>query len=144
MLCCFTLLILFTGCASPNKANETESEQNITRLSTNQSVNKSRVNNVKKQINTFKEITSVCVIDTDEKMVVAFDVKQRHRFQLKSLREDVQNKIEHMYPQMDIIVSTDQKIIQEVKKLDKERKELSKNKLKKQLERIIKKEKDET
>lgn len=146
ILAFFMIVIFFTGCSQSNEINEgqSDSETDITQLSSQQTQDPTKSQRVKEAINTFKEVTSVHVVDADDKMVAAFEVKHIHRFQLKSLRSSVKQKIESMYPDIDVTVSTDQKIVLETKELEKSRKKLSKKELKKQLERIIKMDEDKT
>src|SRR5690625_2473123 len=146
ILAFFMIVIFFTGCSQSNEINEgqSDSETDITQLSSQQTQDPTKSQPAKEAINTLIEVTSVQVVDADDKMVVAFEVKHIHRFQLKSLRSSVKQKIESMYPDNDVTVTTDQKIVHETKELEKSRKKLSKKELKKQLERIIKMDKEKT
>src|SRR5699024_4327293 len=124
ILAFFMIVIFFTGCSQSNEINEgqSDSETDITQLSSQQTQDPTKSQRVKEAINTFKEVTSVHVVDADDKMVAAFEVKHIHRSQLKSLRSSVRQKIESMYPDIDATVSTDHKKVRETRDTEKSRK----------------------
>lgn len=124
--------IIFSGC-SANETNDIN-DATFTRIDSNQKVEQNVSNQVKKMLAKNDKITDVYAVNTDNTLITTFDVKHRYRFQLKSLTSKVKNKLQQIFPKHDITVSTDQKIILELKNLEQQ---LTKDNLKK--ENIIQK-----
>ncbi|WP_181537948.1 YhcN/YlaJ family sporulation lipoprotein [[Anoxybacillus] calidus] len=124
----FIIGILF-GCAK-EKENQQQSLQNfnITKSSTketadanlNQSVAKQAVQKIREK----REIKDVVAVNTKKKLLLAYQVKHMQRFRMKQIRKDVKEELENLFPDYDIILSSDIKLFWKTEEL---RRKLSKD-----------------
>lgn len=139
------IFIILAGCTS-NQTDDSASDENtdITKLSTNVSAKQEVSNRTKDILKKEDAITSIAAVNTEKKLVVGVDVKQKSRFHLKSLRKEWTKRLEKAFPKKDVEVTTDQKIIWELSELEKnlQNKALSKKKVEKEVKRITKLMKD--
>jgi hypothetical protein len=64
-------------------------------------------------------VKDVAAVVMEKELSLAADVVQMKRFQLKGIRKEIFHKLREAYPDYEIHVSTDRKILRELKKLEK-------------------------
>lgn len=65
-------------------------------------------------------VYSVAAVVIGKDLSVAVEVKQRKRFQLQGIRQEIFDKLKAEYPQHKVKVSTDRKIYRELEKLQRQ------------------------
>ena len=102
-------------------------------------------NDIKQRISLQEEISIIHVVNNDQIILIAFDVDHHHRFSLRKIAHELEEELKDKYSDYYITVSTDQKILLELEKLEQKLKDnnLSKKELNKELEKIIKLSKDD-
>lgn len=142
----FILLILskLIGCKSP-QALEPENQSNVQRLSTiEQDMNQSIAEEVKAMISKHKSVTNVYAVNTYDSLIVAFELKPLARLRMHKISKQFTEQIKQMYPMFETIVSTDQKIVWELKKIEQkiEEQKPTINDIQLDIKRLIKLSKD--
>jgi len=138
-------LIFLLGCQTPdvNKPKGTNKFQSLTAVEEEMSQDVS--NELKKMIGDHERVTNVFAANTFNKLVVGFEVRQRDRFRLKKLKKQFSKKIEKMYPMLETVVTTDKKLIWELKKIEEKinNESATVNEIQRDMKKIIKLSKDE-
>ncbi|MFB4169526.1 YhcN/YlaJ family sporulation lipoprotein [Virgibacillus sp. JSM 102003] len=136
------MILFLIGC-SPN----TDSSQsgpnngvNFTNISTKGSLDQSISNNAKQSLSQHKEITTINAVNTEKILVIAFEVHHNKRFQLAKLRKKMHKKLEKVFPDQKVELSTDKKIVIETNRLENKIRQgdISKKNLKKEVKHLIK------
>lgn len=144
-------LFSLIGCAN-NDDTKTPLEQinnhspELMKLST-QGVTEQRISNQAKQsISKHPEVSEVRAINVNNDLFIAIDIRQRDRFSLDKIEKKLKKKIDREFPKMTVTLSTDQKFIIEVEKLEKQidKNELNKDTLQKRVDKLKKLSKEET
>lgn len=91
-----------------------------------------------------RDVNKVQAIANEENLVIAFKVNSLKNFQLKKIKKSIKEKVEKSFPDYDVTVSTDLKIMLELNKLQEEQDTLSEDEFKQALQKIIDLEKEET
>ncbi|MDQ0337904.1 citrate synthase [Caldalkalibacillus uzonensis] len=81
-------------------------------------------------------VTDAAVVAIDQDLSVAVDVAQMKRFQLKAIRKEIFHQLRKAYPDYKVHVSTDRKILQELKKLEEKTYQQQTEAEKKRLQKI--------
>lgn len=63
-------------------------------------------------------VTETAAVAIDQELSVAVDVTQMKRFQLKKIRKEIFDRLQEAYPEYQLHVSTDRKILSDLKKLE--------------------------
>jgi len=132
------------GCKSP-QASEPSGQGNVQRLSTiEQDMNQSIAEQIKTMIGKHKSVTNVYAVNTYDSLVVAFELKPLARFRMHKISKQFTEQIKQMYPMFETVVSTDQKIVWELKKIEQKIKDQKPtiNDIQLDIKRIIKLSKD--
>lgn len=137
------LSLLLTACGG-NTTTSTDGE--FLKLSTDQSVDQQASNHAKDLLSEHEEITIIHAVNSSKDMIIAIEVHHHDRFKLKKIKKRLQKEIDKEFPNFDIIVSTDKKIILEVRWLEEKinKGSTSKEKINKKVKEIIKSAKDQT
>lgn len=92
------------------------------------------------------EVSRVRAVNYGDDLIVAIDVHHLKRLRLKKIQSEVQAEIDEQFSNLRITLSTDQKILLELKRLEEqlEANEISEEDLKKKVEDIKKLSKEET
>jgi ABC-type lipoprotein release transport system permease subunit len=107
----FLLLAVMTFFAGCNKQQGESSPENNGQMDILYVENNQRPSQeAKRSIRAMQEITDVKAVNSNDEMFVAVKPKHLERFQLKSLKKEIKKKLEKKNPDLEIIVSTDQKI----------------------------------
>jgi hypothetical protein len=118
----FLIIGILFGCAK-EKENKQQSLQNfnITKTSTketadanlNQSVAKQAVQRISKK----REIKDVVAVSTKKKLLLAYQVKHLQRFRMKQIENNIQKELEKLFPNHDVIISSDLKLFWKTEEL---------------------------
>ncbi|QZT34901.1 YhcN/YlaJ family sporulation lipoprotein [Caldalkalibacillus thermarum TA2.A1] len=81
-------------------------------------------------------VTDAAAVAIDQELSVAVAVAQMKRFQLKGIRKEIFHRLRKAYPEYQVHVSTDRKILQELKKLEKKTYQQQTEAEKKRLQKI--------
>ena len=94
----------------------------------------------KKIIAAHKETTAIHAVSSKEKLIAAFEIQHVKRFGLEKLKTKIGKQLKEAFPNKEIEVSTDQKLIIETEKLEKSirsQKIDTKKQLNKQIDKLI-------
>lgn len=75
-------------------------------------------NQAKEKIDSFDEINNIYAVNSTNKLLVAIDVAHHHRLQLKKIRDHVKRSLEKELPEIELHISTDEKIQAELEMLE--------------------------
>ncbi|HLR80369.1 MAG TPA: YhcN/YlaJ family sporulation lipoprotein [Bacillota bacterium] len=141
-----TLLLFGCNMNSETGLSEQGHHTQFTKISTDQSIDQHISNQVKEKLATNEDISHVKAVNSQKHIAIAFEVPHLKRFQLQKIKKQVKNDIKKQFPNMKVEVSTDQKIVLELERLEKklQTQSLSDKKLKKELKRIIELMKEQT
>ncbi|SDQ65748.1 hypothetical protein SAMN05216232_2962 [Virgibacillus subterraneus] len=142
----FTLGIIFFlfGCNPNTDSDPSQNGQidgvNFTNISTEASIDQSVSNSAKQSLSQHKEITNIYAVNTEGDLVIAIEVHHNERFKLAKIRKNLHKKMEKVFRDHKVQLSTDQKIVIETKRLEKQiqNRDISKKKLEKEVKHLIK------
>ncbi|HEY4602345.1 MAG TPA: YhcN/YlaJ family sporulation lipoprotein [Cerasibacillus sp.] len=138
----FLILFFLIGCqANDNAAND----PSFTKLSTT-SHNQHLSNQIKDYLASDKDVTTISAVNAGKDVIVTIEIPHMKRFRLATIREKLEKDIKKEFNLDKVEVSTDQKIIMELDKLEKriERDAITEDEIKKEVGRIMKLSKEET
>ncbi|WP_042223968.1 YhcN/YlaJ family sporulation lipoprotein [Oceanobacillus manasiensis] len=144
------LLCILSSCGNEsalepsNKANE---KLDLTHISTkNNDTSQHPANQAKDALSKYKEITEVKAVNTTKQLIIAVQVEQNKRFNLTSIRKQLQKEMKKKFPDHKVELTTDKKIVIELKKLEEklQSESISKKKVEKRVKEIIKLSKEQT
>ncbi|SFB35196.1 hypothetical protein SAMN04488072_11821 [Lentibacillus halodurans] len=140
------LICLLIGCTTNNNTSENNQNVNFSTISANSSIDQTASNQAKKRLSQREVITSVNAVNTDKQMIMAFEIEHNKRFQLTDIRKDIQKNMNKEFSDLKVEVSTDKKLVLEIGKLEEkiDQANISKKKLQKEVDRLIKLMKDKT
>ncbi|WP_191557151.1 YhcN/YlaJ family sporulation lipoprotein [Metabacillus idriensis] len=138
------LAIYSSGCNQSKEDDEKKKDDTPTQIAYEQK-NQFPSQQAKEDILSMPEITDVIAVNTDKEMFMAVKPKHFERFQLKSLRKKIKKQVKKQNPNMDVHVSTDQKIFNKLDELESKLDEpkMDTEKIGKELKKIKKKAEDE-
>ncbi|MFD2043918.1 hypothetical protein ACFSTA_05110 [Ornithinibacillus salinisoli] len=140
MLFIGVVLFLLVGCTTDtnNGTNGDKNTVELTKISNlNNDIDQQPANKAKDILSQKKNVTAVKAVNTSKKLLITIEVPHHERFQLASTRKKLKDEMKKKFPKMEVELSTDQKIILEVEKLEKK---LQKGSIKKKdLEKKVKK-----
>lgn len=143
-------LFLLAGCSQNQEAKDSQmallKETNPKPLMTDQDKGTNRVEEIKKDVQSFSELYDVAVIKGKKTTLVVYKVKHLHRFRMKQIEKELKKKLEGKYPNEKFIVSSDYKIFLEAVRLNEriEGEKISDKEAEKQFNKIIKMTEDMT
>lgn len=129
------LFVLF-GCSNSNSASKADL-QNVS----DSNLDQTDAIQAKETLSSYKEITEVHALNTKDKLFVAFDVLHRDRFSMEEIESRARNDLKELFPEKEMEVSTDQKLIIEAEKAENElvhKKMKNKEKLSREIDRLFK------
>lgn len=138
-----TMFAMIISCQS--KGQQTKQQSKFQPLSTTHHRMTQEVSNeVKDYISRHEHVTSVYAVNTFDALVIAFEVNPFDRFQLQTYKKEFAKQMQRKYPAYESIVSTDQKIILELKRLENDINAgtISLNDIQREIRRLIKLNKD--
>jgi len=111
------LLLLMSGCQERPKSDlvpTDSSHTNFRKLSTDAMIDQTSSNQAKETLQGNKHLTKIHAVNTDEQLLITFEIQHFKRFQLEKIRKDVEQQMKRQFPQLEVYVSTDEKIISEL------------------------------
>ncbi|RKJ29898.1 hypothetical protein D7X33_42120 [Butyricicoccus sp. 1XD8-22] len=128
-----------TGCN--NNQNQLEKDNNdlgVSLVHTTKPIDQSVANRAKEKIIAKEEISDVKAVNTEKELFAAIKVDNFDRFRLKKIEKSIKSDLEKIYPNHEIIVSTDKKMIWELEQLEQklQKGNTDKKSLKKDLNKI--------
>lgn len=143
-------LLMFTACMN-NEGNLTfEPNQNedleLVKLSADGVVDQQPANQAKEILSNYEEISRVRAVNHDSNLLIAVEIDHNERFNLDNIEREVRKKIKQNFSKMKVTVSTDQKLLLELRHLENAIAEnrISEQALEKQMDKLIKLSKEET
>ncbi|RBW67391.1 YhcN/YlaJ family sporulation lipoprotein [Bacillus taeanensis] len=113
----FLVLTLLVGCTA-NEDEKKNGSANLTNVSVQAKVDQTISEKAKEELAKMKEITEVRAINTEEELLVGFDVKQMKRLKIKSIEAKVEKKLKKLFPDHKIYVYSDRKILIEAEDIE--------------------------
>src|SRR5699024_9175140 len=113
------ILLLLVSCGkSPNMDSNSTIDIQFTNVKTTQSLLQETANSAKNILSQHDNITTVKAVSSKKNLVLAFEIDHLKRFNLEKIRKKVQKQMDEEFPDLDVIVSTDKKIILELDRLE--------------------------
>ncbi|MFA8439532.1 YhcN/YlaJ family sporulation lipoprotein [Pueribacillus sp. YX66] len=140
------LLIIFfilAGC----QLNEQETEHPIlTETSSDSTISQSIANQAVNTVLQREEVTKANAVNTDKLLLLAFEVEQFERFNLKIIEKKIKKQLNEQFKDIEVVVSYDPKIMLEIEKLQAkvESNNIDTKKLKKETKKIVKLKREKT
>ncbi|PWA13258.1 hypothetical protein DCC39_02085 [Pueribacillus theae] len=136
-------MCLIVGC-SPEE-QETKNPI-ITQTSNESSIDQNLSNEAVEKVLKKEEITKANAVNTENLLLVAFEVEQFERFNLKEIEKEIKSQLKKDFKKVKVEVTHDTKIMMEIEKLqDKvENENVAPKKWKKEIEKIQKLMKEKT
>ena len=138
----FLIVFSLIGCQANNHALK---EPSFTKISTTNH-DQHLSNQIKEYLASDKDVTMINAVNAGNDVIVTIDIPHMKRFRLATIRKKLEKDIKKEFNLDKVEVSTDQKIIIELDKLENriERGEMTEDEIKKEVNRIIKLSKEET
>lgn len=144
-------LFVFTGCSSSTdhfekQGQQTEEQMNFSTVTHESNIDQTAANEAKEIVDSFDETTDIYAVNSKNTLMIAFNVKQMHRFQVESIENDIEKRLRNELPHIVIKVSTDAKMRLELEKLEQDlhNENLSNQTVEKQIQEIISLSKEQT
>lgn len=117
-----------------------------TNLSTAQSLHQEAANAAKEMLSEHEDITSVRAVNSKNDLIVAIEIQHLKRFNLQKIRKKIQKEMDNKFSDLHVVVSSDKKIILEVKQLEEKivSGSISKKALNNKIKKLVKLAKEQT
>lgn len=143
------LLFLLIGCNTDATEDSTGNKDNnieLTKIAANHPVDQQPSNQAKEALSQQEGLTSVKAVNNSEKLLIAIDTKHHERFRLAKTRKQLTKDMKRQFSNMEVEFSTDKKINLELEKLENQilKGSISKKKLDKKIDQLIKLAKEKT
>ncbi|SDL80126.1 YhcN/YlaJ family sporulation lipoprotein [Sediminibacillus halophilus] len=139
------LLVFFlsvAGCTDneDGRSASSEPDYDLTQVSNKAEVSQEIANQAKRSVLKNEEVIGARGVNTSEQILVAIEVRQMDRFNLKKLEKRITSDLENKFKEKKVTVSTDKKIYLELDELESQlqTEDLSKKKLDQETNRIKK------
>ncbi|WP_188622605.1 YhcN/YlaJ family sporulation lipoprotein [Caldalkalibacillus thermarum] len=126
LMACWIVLLFNAGCAMYNQEQPFQADYKLQQQMDKKGskphkikVDHDTANRSKLIAKSVEGVTDAAAVAIDQELSVAVDVAQMKRFQLKGIRKEIFHRLRKAYPEYQVHVSTDRKILQELKKLEK-------------------------
>ncbi|ASN05939.1 YhcN/YlaJ family sporulation lipoprotein [Virgibacillus necropolis] len=146
----FVLIVLcFLVACNTNSNTEPPKDQTKaepSKISTSLLPDQSPSKKAKKMLQKYDETTNIYAVNTDKTMLIAYKVHHNDRLKLAKFETKVKKKLKKQFDDFKLEVSTDQKLVMELSKLENRvsQKEIGNKKLKKEVKHLIKLSRDKT
>ncbi|WP_430786300.1 hypothetical protein VBD025_13435 [Virgibacillus flavescens] len=134
------IISILVGCNTNTETlNETDSKAPV-QLSSSSLPNQKASNLAKKTLQKHTETTNIYAVNTDKTLLIALEVHHHDRLKLADFRSSVTKKINKQFPDLKTEVSTDKKLVWEIKKLEQKimNNKIKEKQLKKEMKHLIK------
>lgn len=134
---------LLIACQMDQRATE---HPIITETATNHVMNQTIANTAVRSVLEKEEVIRANAVNTDKLLLLAFEVEQFERFNLKSIQKEIKKQLDEEFKDKQVTASYDPKIMLEIEKLQAkiESKQIDEKKFKKEVKRIVKLHKEKT
>lgn len=134
---------LLIACQMDQRATE---HPIITETATNDVMNQTIANTAVRSVLEKEEVIRANAVNTDKLLLLAFEVEQFERFNLKSIQKEIKKQLDEEFKDKQVTASYDPKIMLEIEKLQAkiESKQIDEKKFKKEVKRIVKLHKEKT
>lgn len=138
-----SLIILF-GCSFDKENHSPPGD--ITNISTRDSFSQKKADHAIQFLLNDDRVTHAYAVNSKNKMIVAVEVPHLKRLRLQKIKQQLTDKLKKEFPDLDLSLSTDKKIVIELKKLQNKINSgtLSKKEIQKKMQTIIDLSKEET
>src|SRR5699024_11131545 len=128
-------IFIMLGCSSEQPKYESNQ---ITNISNSKSNNQQHANKAKKLLSGYNEVSSNQAINNDTDLLIAVDINHEDCYQLDELEKNLRKKVEKQFKNLNVTLSTYQKLLIEVEKLEHklENGEISEKKLTKKMKQL--------
>lgn len=142
-------MLSFLVACNTNTGQETNKDQPSTQpsqISTSSLPEQSPSMQARKSMRKMDDIKGVYAVNTDKKLLVALELHQKDRFKLAKSGKTLSAKLKKQFPKMKTELSTDKKLIIELDKLEDKinQRNITKQKLEKEIKHLIKLMKEKT
>ncbi|MGI8317010.1 hypothetical protein [Halobacillus mangrovi] len=134
-------LVFATGCQFENETKEEEkTSQALPLSSTDGAMNQTPSNQAEKIMVRKNHLKDIKAVNNEKKLLIAVQIPHNDRFQIKDIEKKLKEEAKKQFSGHKVTLSLDQKINLEVKELKQRiaKGEISKKKLTKEIDRIIK------
>lgn len=147
------LLSMFVLTACMNNDNEQSLQPTgknrdleLIKLSSTGVTDQQVANQAKEILSHYEEITSVRAVNAGGHLLIAIDIEHYERFELDNIEHDLQKEIKKNFKNMKVTLSTDQKILLELKQLEEdiEAQSIHTDDLKKRVKELVDLSKEQT
>ncbi|UJL47774.1 hypothetical protein KFZ58_07955 [Virgibacillus sp. NKC19-16] len=141
----FALLLIGCGPTPESQGNNNNIELNQISTTSN-AIDQGPANQAKEYLSNYEEITSIKAVNTSKKLMIAIEIEHHERFGLANFREKRKKEMKEKFPNMEVDLSTDKKIVLELDRIEKalESESVTKKELEKALDKVIGLSKEET
>ncbi len=142
---CLLVMMIFAlaGCQINNQQTE---HPIIAKTATDESMKQIRANEAVEKVLQREEVVRANAINTDKLILLAFEVEQFERFNLKTIEKQIKKQLKKEFDNMEVVVSYDPKIMLEIEKLQNKLQsgDITEKTLKKEAKKIVKLKKEKT
>lgn len=134
------LASIFVGACQNNDRAQNNNASPYMKLSTREQYDQGVSNHIKMRLNKWEQLSKIHAVNDEKKIVIAFDVDHHHRFTLGKIEQEIQKEVEKLFPEHEVTVSTDLKILLGLEQLEKEIHEgsISQERISKELNLLVK------
>lgn len=142
------LVFLLTSCMNKEATFEPRGNDSLelTKLRSEGITDQQPANQAKEFLSHYEEVAAVRAVNQDSQLVIAVEIKHLDRFSLEDIEKQLQKDIKKNFSDMKVTLSTDQKILIELRKLEEEitANRISHEEIKERLQKIKKLSQEET
>ncbi len=139
------IVVIITGC---NYQNLEQQPSNYGTYSNDRTILHNQQDAIKaeNEVLKFDEVTNVVAVNTEDKILLGFKVKQFEKFRLEKVEKKVKDKLKETFPNHEITAESDLKVFIETERMKNKLTDESykKDKLEKDMDKIIKLSREQT
>lgn len=144
-----SIIICLAACQKEptiDMSKEERDEVEYTEITSKQVADQAPSNKAKKMLQNYEEVIVINAVNTQEDLMIAFEIEHHERLSLDHFEKKIKEKIKKSFPNFSIHVSTDKKIVIELEQLENEIADhsLSKKDFNKKVKQLIKLSKEQT
>lgn len=148
ILSLISFIFILVGCMQSETSYDRAEDNSLelTKLSTKGLTDQQPADQAKHFLSQFEEVSSVRAVNNDGQLLIAVELNHHDRFATDRLEKELTKEVKKQYNDMQITLSTDQKVLLELRKLEEAitNNNISKEDIKKELHRIKKLSKEQT
>lgn len=148
----FSFGLILIGCGTDTTQEPIDNNKYNNHIEFNQitankkSITQDSANEAKEYLSVHDEINTIYAVNTSEKLLIAIEVPHHERLGLAQIQKDRTNDMADKFPNMEVEISTDKKIVLELERIEEALKadSMSKKELEKELDKVINLSKEQT